>query len=62
MNTLGGVLSGVPETTIVTLAEPVSGVLSVSVAETVIVWEPALSVAVFREYEKPTFGHPGRPG
>src|SRR5205085_938440 len=51
-----------PETLTVTLAEPTSGVGSVSVAETVIMRDPGLSAAVFNWKEKPTLGHPSRPG
>ncbi len=42
MKTLGGVAA----TVMVTLAEPVSGAASLSVAETRMVWEPGLSVEV----------------
>jgi len=52
MNTEGG--TAAPTTVIVTLAEPVSGELAESVAVTVMVWDPAVSVAVFSEYEYPT--------
>jgi hypothetical protein len=47
-------------TTIV--AEPVSGGLAESVAVTVTVCDPAGSAAVFKAYENPTPGQPGRPG
>ena len=58
-----GITAGVPPVTeTVTLDVPVSGVLSVSVAETVIVCDPAVNVEAFSEYEYPTFGQPGRPG
>jgi hypothetical protein len=46
----------------VTLAEPVSGVALESVAVTVMVCDPVVSVVVFREYEYPTLGQPARPG
>ena len=42
--------------------EPVSGGFAESVALTVIVCDPAASVAVFSEYVNPTLGQPGRPG
>jgi hypothetical protein len=40
-------LGGVAATLTVMLAEPMSGVVSVSVADTVMVCDPGLSVAVF---------------
>lgn len=47
---------------ILTVQGPESGVLSLSVAMTVRVCMPAVSFVVSSRYEKPTFGHPGRPG
>src|SRR6516225_329118 len=44
-----------------TLAVPVSGFVSLSVAETANKCVPGLNVAVFKAYVKPTFGQPGRP-
>src|SRR5580704_7312612 len=60
MLTVGG--PSAPVTVMLTLAEPVSGKRSLSVAEIVMVWEPLVRVAVFSWYVKPTLGQPGRPG
>src|SRR5438132_1153962 len=54
MCTVGGTL----ETVTVTVADPVSGAASVSVAETVMVCEPELNAAVSNWYENPTLGQP----
>ena len=56
-----GITMALPIVT-VTLDEPVSGGLAESVAETVMVYDPAVSAAVLSEYENPTLGQPGRPG
>ena len=56
-----GITTGAVTVT-VTLAEPVSGGLAESVAVTVMVCDPSVSAAVFREYVNPTLGQPGRPG
>jgi len=56
-----GITTALPTVT-VTLDEPVSGGLAESVALTVMVCDPAASVAVFSEYVNPTMGQPGRPG
>ena len=52
MKTVGQTL----ETVTVTLAVPMSGLESESAAETVIVWDPVLSAAVFNWYVKSTWG------
>ena len=58
-----GITPAVPAVTVtVTLAEPVSGGLAESMAVTVMVCDPSVSAAVFREYVNPTLGQPGRPG
>jgi hypothetical protein len=58
MKTLGGVSITVIETP----AKPISDVPSLSVADTVIMWLPAVRDSVFSENVYPTLGHPGRPG
>ena len=52
----------VPYFCTVIVAEPVSGGLAESVAVTVTVCDPGGSAAVFKAYENPTLGQPGRPG
>jgi hypothetical protein len=49
-------------TVTVVLAEPLLVKPSLPKAVTVMVCEPPLSAAVFNPYEKPTLGHPARPG
>ena len=60
ITTVGG--TTVPATLTVIVAEPLSGVPSLSVAITVIVCDPGVNVDVFSAKLYPTLGQPGRPG